>query len=152
HQQKQAAATLTLYRVPNPLEYGVIITDESGRIQQFLEKPSWGEVFSDTVNTGIYVLEPSVMGQVPVDEPYDFSQQLFPALLAQREALYGYIAPGYWCDVGNLPEYMRATADVLNGKTKLQVPGEEVLPRVWLEAGANFSREATLKGPVFLGK
>jgi mannose-1-phosphate guanylyltransferase/phosphomannomutase len=152
HRQRQAAATLTLYRVPNPLEYGVIITDESGRIQQFLEKPSWGEVFSDTVNTGIYVIEPHVMDQVPAHEPFDFSQQLFPGLLAQHQPLYGYVAPGYWCDVGNLQEYMRATADVLLGRTRLQVPGEEVLDRVWVQPGANFSREATLQGPIFLGQ
>lgn len=152
HRRKQAAATLTLYRVPNPLEYGVIITDEAGRIQQFLEKPSWGEVFSDTVNTGIYVVEPSVMAQVPDDEPYDFSQQLFPKLLEQREALFGYVAPGYWCDVGNLAEYMRATADILQGRTALQVAGEEVLPKVWVQSGANFSREAEIVGPVYLGQ
>ncbi|HVA25811.1 MAG TPA: mannose-1-phosphate guanyltransferase [Chloroflexota bacterium] len=152
HRRKQAAVTMTLYRVPNPLEYGVIITDEVGRIQQFLEKPSWGEVFSDTVNTGIYVLEPSAMEQVPDGESYDFSQQLFPKLLEQREALYGYVAPGYWCDVGSLPEYMRATADILQGRTGVPVPGEEVLPRVWVQPGANFSREAEIVGPVFLGQ
>ncbi|HLG72772.1 MAG TPA: mannose-1-phosphate guanyltransferase [Chloroflexota bacterium] len=152
HRRKQAAATLTLYRVPNPLEYGVIITDEGGRIQQFLEKPSWGEVFSDTVNTGIYVVEPSVMDQVPEGEMYDFSQQLFPKLLEQRGELFGYVAPGYWCDVGNLPEYMRATADILQGRTGLEMPGEEVLPKVWVQAGANFSREAEIVGPVFLGQ
>ncbi len=152
HRRQEAEATLTLYRVPNPLEYGVIITDEDGRIQQFLEKPSWGEVFSDTVNTGIYVLEPSVMEQVPDGEPYDFSQQLFPKLLEQRRSLYGYVSPGYWCDVGNLAEYMRATADILQGRTKVQITGEEVLPRVWVMPGANFSREATLTGPIYLGQ
>ncbi|HEX6511864.1 MAG TPA: mannose-1-phosphate guanyltransferase [Chloroflexota bacterium] len=151
HRRREALATLTLYRVPNPLEYGVIITDEEGRIQQFLEKPSWGEVFSDTVNTGIYVLEPSAMDQVPM-EMYDFSQQLFPSLLEQRAALFGYIAPGYWCDVGNLPEYMRATADILQGRTQVPVPGEEVLPQVWVMPGANFSREANLVGPIYLGQ
>ncbi|HLY67024.1 MAG TPA: sugar phosphate nucleotidyltransferase, partial [Chloroflexota bacterium] len=152
HRERQAAATLTLYRVPNPLEYGVIITAEDGRIQQFLEKPSWGEVFSDTINTGIYVLEPSVMEFVPADTTYDFSQQLFPMLLEQRHPLFGYVAPGYWCDVGNLPEYMRATADILMGRTNVQVPGEEVLPKVWVQPGANFSREAEIVGPVYLGQ
>ncbi len=152
HKARRAVATLTLYHVPNPLEYGVIITDEEGRIQQFLEKPSWGEVFSDTVNTGIYVLEPSAMGEVPEGETYDFSQQLFPKLLSERAALYGYVAPGYWCDVGNLPEYMRATADILQGGTGVEIPGEEVLPKVWIMPGADFSRQAEIKGPVFLGQ
>src|SRR5579885_1307865 len=152
HKARRAVATLTLYHVPNPLEYGVIITDEEGRIQQFLEKPSWGEVFSDTVNTGIYVLEPSAMGEVPEGETYDFSQQLFPKLLSERAALYGYVAPGYWCDVGNLPEYMRATADILQGGTGVEIPGEEVLPKVWIMPGADLSRQAEIKGPVFLGQ
>src|SRR6185437_10776421 len=99
-----------------------------------------------------YVLEPQAMEQVPAGESYDFSQQLFPALLEQREALYGYVAPGYWCDVGSLPEYMRATADILQGRTAVPVPGEEVLPRVWVQPGANFSREAEIIGPVFIGQ
>ncbi|HZP25935.1 MAG TPA: NDP-sugar synthase, partial [Dehalococcoidia bacterium] len=152
HRQNDAAATLTLYRVPNPLEYGVIITDEDGRITQFLEKPSWGEVFSDTVNTGIYVLEPSVMHGVPDGASFDFSQQLFPAMLEAREPLFGYVAPGYWCDVGNLPEYMRATADVLHGRVQLDIPGDEVRPQVWVQPGAHFSAEAEIQGPVFLGQ
>lgn len=152
HRAKQARATLTLYRVPNPLEYGVIITDESARIQQFLEKPSWGEVISDTANTGIYVLDPAVMDLVPEDTSYDFSQDLFPRLLEQREPLFGYIAPGYWCDVGNLPEYMRATADILTGRTRLQIPGDEVAPSVWAQAGASYPRDAEIVGPVFLGQ
>ena len=152
HKRKEAVATLTLYRVPNPLEYGVIITDEDQRITQFLEKPSWSEVFSDTVNTGIYVLNPEVMSLVPDETMYDFSQQLFPQLLEQRQKMFGYVAPGYWCDVGNLPEYMRATADVLTGKTRVQVPGEEVLPGVWVMPGADFSREAHIQGPIYLGQ
>jgi len=152
HRRKRAIATLVLYRVPNPLEYGVIITDNSGRIQQFLEKPSWGEVFSDTVNTGIYVLDRSVMDLVPENESFDFSQDLFPILLERDEPMYGYIAPGYWCDVGSLSEYMRAVSDILTGGTQIAMSGEEVLPGLWVEQGANFSREAEIVGPVYLGQ
>ena len=75
---KGSVATLALYHVPNPLEYGVVITDEDGHIRQFQEKPSWGEVFSDTINTGIYVLNPEIFDLVPKDRPFDFSQDLFP--------------------------------------------------------------------------
>jgi mannose-1-phosphate guanylyltransferase/phosphomannomutase len=109
HRQKGAQVTLTLYRVPNPLEYGVIITDEEGRIQQFLEKPSWGEVISDTVNTGIYVLEPQVLDYFEKDVSFDFSRDLFPIVLERHDPLYGYVASGYWCDVGDIGEYMRAS-------------------------------------------
>jgi len=111
HKERKAAVTLTLYHVPNPLEYGVVITNDDGRITKFLEKPSWGEVFSDTINTGIYVIEPRVMERYKVGEAFDFSKDLFPQLLADGELLYGYIASGYWTDVGSIPEYARANAD-----------------------------------------
>src|SRR5690348_10249608 len=107
HQKRGAAATLTLARVPNPLEYGVVITNEDGTIRQFLEKPGWSEVFSDTVNTGIYVLDPKVLNYVPSSQSFDFSHDLFPILMRNGDPLYGYIADGYWCDVGNLEEYAR---------------------------------------------
>ena len=81
HRERKSLATLTLYRVPSPLEYGVIIIDEDGRVRQFLEKPSWGEVISDTVNTGIYVLEPEVLDHCELGTPFDFSKDLFPLLL-----------------------------------------------------------------------
>src|SRR5437870_1148566 len=85
HKQRGAAVTLTLVHVPNPLEYGVVITNEDGRIAKFLEKPSWGEVFSDTINTGIYVMEPRVLKRYADGEVFDFSKDLFPKLLAESE-------------------------------------------------------------------
>src|SRR5699024_2565371 len=81
HKEKGSKATLVLKREPVPLEYGVVITDENGRITRFLEKPSWGEVFSDTINTGIYILEPEVMDYYKKGENFDFSKDLFPRLL-----------------------------------------------------------------------
>src|SRR5262249_52711976 len=123
---RHATATLTLYHVANPLEYGVVIIDAQGRIRQFLEKPSWGEVFSDTVNTGIYVLEPRIFDYFEAGKPVDFSQDVFPELLRQKDQLFGYVASGYWCDVGNIPEYMRANADLLQGKVKLGPIGQEI--------------------------
>ncbi|MDE3076655.1 MAG: NTP transferase domain-containing protein, partial [Chloroflexota bacterium] len=152
HRQRKAIATLMLYRVPDPLDYGVVITADDGRIRQFLEKPSWGEVFSDTVNTGLYVLDSSIMELVPPDTMFDFSQDLFPRLLEQREPMFGYVADGYWCDVGNIREYMRATGDILTGRTCLAVPGEQIRPGVWAEAGAMWASDAEIVGPVFLGQ
>src|SRR2546429_226475 len=113
HRERNAAVTLTLVHVPNPLEYGVVITAEDGRITKFLEKPSWGEVFSDTINTGIYVIEPRVLERFAVGEVFDFSKDLFPRLLAEGEPLFGYVAEGYWTDVGSIAEYARANADLL---------------------------------------
>src|SRR3989337_1493430 len=102
HQAKKSMATITLNRVPNPLEYGVVIINEDGAIRQFLEKPSWGEVFSDTVNTGIYVLDPRIFEYYEAGRPVDFSQDVFPELLRAGEPIFGYVADGYWCDVGNI--------------------------------------------------
>ncbi|MGE5618121.1 MAG: sugar phosphate nucleotidyltransferase [Sphingomonadaceae bacterium] len=152
HKEKKALATLTLYRVPNPLEYGVIITREDGTIVQFLEKPSWGEVFSDTVNTGIYVLEPEVLDYFEPNKVFDFSQELFPMMLKKGDPLYGFIAPGYWCDVGNLQEYIRANADLLSGKVAIPLPGKHMGGGVWVDEGADIAPDAQLYGPVCVGR
>src|SRR5688572_26713322 len=77
HEQKGALATIGLKAMENPLEFGIVITGDDGRIERFLEKPTWGQVFSDTINTGIYVLEPEVLKHIPTDRPYDFSKELF---------------------------------------------------------------------------
>lgn len=152
HKMKQSIATITLYRVPNPLEYGVIIVNDEGRVQQFLEKPSWGEVISDTVNTGIYVLEPQVLNLFEPGVSFDFSKDLFPILLNRADPMYGFIADGYWCDVGNLAEYMRATQDILNQKVRVEELGHQVSPGVWCEEDVEIAPDAQIYGPVFLGR
>ncbi|MHB8620109.1 MAG: sugar phosphate nucleotidyltransferase [Chloroflexota bacterium] len=152
HERKQGLATLTLYHVPNPLEYGVVIIDPEARIRQFLEKPSWGEVFSDTVNTGLYVLHPSVMDLVPEGKAFDFSQDLFPVLLERGDPMFGHVAGGYWCDVGNIQEYTRATDDILYQRANVAIPGEEIRPGVWALPGARCSPDAEVTGPVLLGQ
>jgi mannose-1-phosphate guanylyltransferase/phosphomannomutase len=151
HRERKSLATLTLAHVPNPLEYGVIITDDTGHIRQFLEKPSWGEVFSDTINTGIYVLDPVVLSYFEKDKPYDFSQELFPYMLNKGDPIYGFVAGGYWCDVGNLAEYMKANADVLQGRVNVQISGTDLGGGVWAEDGVEIAPDAQVFGPVFLG-
>src|SRR6185312_4926935 len=91
HKQKGAAVTIGLKSVENPLEFGIVVTDDEGRIERFLEKPSWSQVFSDTINTGIYVVEPEALSHVPADGPYDFSKELFPLLLEMGRPLYGHV-------------------------------------------------------------
>lgn len=152
HKQKGAMATLTLYRVPNPLEYGVVIIDNEGRIRQFLEKPSWGEVFSDTINTGIYVLEPAIFKYFKKGQVFDFSQDLFPILQRNGDPLYGYIASGYWCDVGNLAEYMRANFDMLQGRVNLPIDATNVGNNLLLAGDADIAPDARIYGHVFIGK
>lgn len=153
HNEKKSLATLLLAHVPNPLEYGVIITNEDGHIAQFLEKPSWGEVFSDTINTGIYVLDPKVFSYFEKNKPFDFSQELFPMMLRQGDPIYGYVAnTGYWCDVGNLSEYMRANADVLQGNVEVEIPAKNIGNTIWCEEGVEIDEGAQLYGPIYLGR
>ena len=152
HKEHKVLATLTLTHVHNPLEYGVVITNEEGYIDRFLEKPGWAELISDTVNTGIYVLEPAVLDLIPADVPYDFSNEPFPAMLQKRLPILGYIAEGYWCDVGNLAEYQRATADLLYGRIKLAEPiGTHVGGGIWVGENVEIAPSAQLFGPVYLG-
>ncbi len=151
HKEKGAVATLVLLRVSNPLEYGIVVTDSEGRIERFLEKPNWGQVFSDTVNTGIYILEPEIFKHIPRDKSYDFSQNLFPRLLEKGFPLYGFIGEGYWCDIGNFAQYVRAHKDVLDGKVRLEPEGFEISKGVWLGEEAEIARGATITGPVIIG-
>ncbi len=150
HQEKKSMATLMLAHVPNPLEYGVIITNEDGHITQFLEKPSWGEVFSDTINTGIYVLDPKIFSYFEKNKQFDFSQDLFPMMLRQGDPVYGYVGSGYWCDVGNLPEYLRANSDALQGRVDIEISAKNIGGNIWCEEGVEISPETQLYGPIYL--
>ena len=151
HKENGALVTIGLKRVPNPLEFGIIIVDEEGRIQRFLEKPTWGQVFSDTVNTGIYVMEPEVLERVAEGESVDWSSDVFPELLAEGAPLFGYIADCYWEDVGTHESYLKAQADMLSGKVDIEIDGFEVSPGVWVAEGAEVDPEAILKGPLYVG-
>ncbi len=151
HKRVGAAVTITLYRVPTPLEYGVIIVDDAGRIERFLEKPSWGEVISDTVNTGIYVISPEVLDEIEPGTPFDFSKDLFPLLMKRGAPLFGFVANGYWCDVGNIAEYMRATGDLLSGKVNLGETGQHIGGGIYVEDDVDIAPDAQLFGPIYLG-
>jgi mannose-1-phosphate guanylyltransferase / phosphomannomutase len=152
HKENGALVTVGLTRVPNPLEFGIIIVDDDGRIQRFLEKPTWGQVFSDTVNTGIYVMEPEVLGEVRTGEPVDWSGDVFPQLLKQGAPLFGWIADGYWEDVGTHESYLKAQVDVLSGRVEAEIAGFEVSPGIWVADGAEVDPEAILTGPLCIGE
>lgn len=151
HNSTGAMATLTLTRVANPLDYGVIITDDEGNVRQFLEKPSWGEVFSDTVNTGIYVLNPEVLTYIERNRITDWSKDVFPRMLNRGDKIQGYIASGYWTDVGTIEEYMRACGDYLSGRVKLPRLGHNIGGDIWVDGDAEIAPDAQLHGPIFLG-
>ena len=151
HREREAFVTIGLKSVPNPLEFGIVVTDEDGRIERFLEKPSWGQVFTDTINTGIYVLEPEVLRHVPDDRPYDFSKELFPLLLEMGKPLYGYVADGYWQDIGNLDQYRQANFDALDERVRLNVPGIRLRGNVWVGEGVDVDDVGAVAGPAFVG-
>ncbi|MBV8257055.1 MAG: nucleotidyltransferase family protein, partial [Actinobacteria bacterium] len=137
HKEKGSSVTIGLKSVDNPLEFGIVVTDEEGRIERFLEKPSWGQVFSDTINTGIYVLEPEVLKHIPTDRPYDFSKELFPLLLEMGRPMYGLALDGYWQDIGNLDQYRQANFDALDEKVQLEIPGIRIRGNIWLGDGVD---------------
>jgi len=151
HKEKGAAVTIGLKSVDNPLEFGIVVTDEDGRIERFLEKPSWGQVFSDTINTGIYVLEPEVLKHVPTDRSYDFSKELFPYLLEMGRPMYGYIMDGYWQDIGNLDQFRTANFDALDEKVRLNIPGIRIRGNVWLGEGVEIGDLEQIEGPAYIG-
>jgi len=152
HRKKKADATLILTRVTNPLQFGVVIVDEEGNITRFLEKPSWGEVFSDTINTGIYILEDHVLQMIPYKQDFDFSKNLFPLMMQENMKLAGYIAEGYWRDVGNLGEYHDASMDCLAGKVDVSMVGKRS-DDLYVDEGTEFEvPEDHFSGTVIVGR
>ena len=152
HEEKGALATIGLVAVENPLEFGIVITNDDGSIDRFLEKPTWGQVFSDTINTGIFVLEPEIFDFIPEGRPVDFSGEVFPALLDAGRPLYGHVAEGYWEDVGTLESYVSAHKDVMDGRVDVDVPGFELGRGVWLGEGADVHPDAHIEGFAIIGE
>jgi mannose-1-phosphate guanylyltransferase / phosphomannomutase len=151
HRSSGALVTVGLKSVPDPLEYGIVICDPDGRINRFLEKPTWGQVFSDTVNTGIYVMDPEVLAEVPADAEVDWSADVFPRLLDRGAPVFGYRFDGYWEDVGTLESYHQAHVAALNREVEVEMDAFEVSPGVWLGEGAEIDPDAEIAGPVLVG-
>ena len=151
HRERKAIATIVLKPVPNPLEYGVVVVDEGGAVQRFIEKPSWGEVISDLANTGIYILDPAVFDFFRPGEVTDWSGDVFPKLLKEGEHVFGWVADGYWEDVGSHSAYAKANFDCLEGKVKVQMPGERVGESTWIHPDAEVDPGARVDGPAFIG-
>src|SRR5712671_3258095 len=150
HREHRAIATIVLKPVPNPLEYGVVVVDEGGAVQRFIEKPSWGEVISDLANTGIYVLDPAVFDFFRQGEVTDWSGDVFPKLLKEGEHVFGWVASGYWEDVGSHAAYVKANFDCLDGKVKVQIPADRVGDSTWIHPEAEVSPGARIDGPALI--
>jgi mannose-1-phosphate guanylyltransferase/phosphomannomutase len=151
HKSRNAQATLVLKSVPIPLSYGVVITDDTGRVQRFVEKPDWSGVFSDQVNTGIYILEKEVLDLIPEDSAYDFGKDLFPRMVREGMAVYGYPMTGYWCDIGDQGAYLQAQLDLLRGEADFDVPGRPSGHAI-LEGSCTLEPNVTLEGLCYIGE
>lgn len=152
HKERGAAVTIALKRVDDPLDFGVVVTDDSGLIERFVEKPTWGQVFSDTINTGIYIIEPWVLDYIPEDEPFDFSSDLFPRLMADGHPLYGMAVDGYWCDVGSRETYVDVHREILDGQAHIYIPGVHASEGLWVAETAKIEENVTLGRGVVIGE
>ena len=151
HKQKKALATVILKRVGEKFKYGVVQRDEENQITRFVEKPDWGDVFSNEVNTGIYIFEPEIFSYIPSGEPYDFGHQVLPFLARERKKVYGYLMDNYWADIGNLQDYRKIQKDILEGGTGIQIPGKQSRKGIWIGEDSEVSTSAILEPPIVIG-
>ncbi len=151
HKKKKALGTMVLKAIDSKFEYGVTLTDNSGKIKKFIEKPKWSDVFANTVNTGIYIFEPEIFRYIPKNKLYDFGFQVWPDLLKKGKRIFGYVMKDYWTDVGNIKEYRRGVRDALEGKIKLNIPGKQIKPGVWVGKGTKIEKGAKLYAPCVIG-
>lgn len=155
HRQKGSIATIVMKTVdPNDVSsYGVVVTDEEGRVQSFQEKPTVDEALSNTINTGIYIFEPAILDLIPSGEEFDIGGDLFPKLVSMNLPFYGVAMDFQWVDIGKVPDYWHAIRSVLMGEVKnVAIPGHEVKPSVYtgLNVDINWDK-VDIQGPVYIG-
>ena len=155
HKAKGAMASLITKRVPREQvsSYGVVVTDDDGRVRSFQEKPAVDEAASDMINTGIYIFEPEVLDYVPAGVPFDIGSDLFPRLVADGAAFYALPMEFEWVDIGKVPDYWQAIRSVLQGQVRqVQIPGKEVRPGIYagLNVAANWDK-IKVEGPIYVG-
>ena len=122
HEAAGAAATIAVCRVDDPREYGLVRYDRENRVESFIEKPGWGQAVCNTANTGIYILNPACLELIPDGQSFDFAKDLFPEMMRRGMELFAYQATGYWCDIGDIPAYIRCQRDMLTGSVHCKMP------------------------------
>ncbi len=151
HRRAGGIATLALKKVDDPSKYGVVIRDRAQRILGFQEKPAPGEEMSNLCNCGIYIFEPQVFDFIPKDTFFDSGKQLFPQFVERDIPFYGFEIDGYWNDVGSLEQYRIGNFDALTGRVKVEIPGEEREPGIYVGEGTQIAPDAELTAPILLG-
>ncbi len=156
HRERRAEISIALTRVKDPTAFGLVLTDERGRVRRFLEKPSWDEVETNTINAGAYLFEPSVFTHIPAGKTYSLERGLFPERLAAGALLGGWVAPGYWIDIGTVDKYLQVHLDILHGRTPFKADGVTAGPQadaiVAAGAGSRVAPFARFSGAVSLGR
>lgn len=148
HRETQAKATIVLTPVDNPSAYGLVETDAQGHVQRFLEKPGQDEITVNTINAGIYVLEPDTLDRIPANEAYSIERQYFPSLVANGETFVAYVNEGYWIDIGTPEKYRQVHRDIMDGRYHA-APFLERAGGV-VDLGARIERDVHIQGPCFL--
>ncbi len=152
HKKKKSLATMVLKKIETKFAYGITLTEKSGKIVKFVEKPTWGSVFSDTVNTGIYVFEPEIFKYIP-DTFYDFGKDLWPRLLKLKKPIYAYLMNGYWTDIGNIDEYKQGVKDALFNKIAINIEGKKIKnTEAFVDSGCQIDKTVKFIGKSVIGK
>ncbi|MDP4093733.1 MAG: NDP-sugar synthase [Bacillota bacterium] len=151
HKNNNSCLTMPLVKVNDPTQYGIVSADEQGKITCFKEKPKASEVFTNIINTGIYVCNPEVLTLFGKNLKFDFSKDLFPLMMQKKIPIYGMVTDRYWCDIGNINSYLKVHCDLLDGKLNLNLNSPEMLPRVYTGNNCSISHSAKISGPVFIG-
>jgi NDP-sugar pyrophosphorylase family protein len=149
HRTRHAAATIVLTPVDNPSEYGLVETDASGNIQRFLEKPNPDEITCDTINAGMYILEPGTFDRIPKDTAWSIERSFFPSLIERGETFVAYISRGYWIDIGTPAKYMQVHRDIMDGRYHA-APFADSTSNVWISPQARVEDGVTVEGPCFI--
>ena len=150
HRERQAKATIVLTPVDNPTAYGLVETESDGRVRRFLEKPNPDEITCDTINAGIYVLEPDTFDRIPRDVSYSIERAYFPSLIERKETFVAYVERGYWIDIGTPEKYVQVHRDMFDGRFSggLFATADRTQPIVSPEA--RIEEGVTLTGPCFI--
>ena len=151
HKAKKALATIVLKDLDSRFDYGITFTNKNGSISKFVEKPSWGEVFASTVNTGIYIIEPKIFEYIPKNKVFDFAKDLWPLLLKKKLPIFGYKTNEYWADVGNIKEYRKAANDVLKQSIRVNMPAPQVKRHIWIGKNTTIDKTAKIIAPCIIG-
>ncbi|MFC1510825.1 sugar phosphate nucleotidyltransferase [Candidatus Margulisiibacteriota bacterium] len=150
HKKKKALMTIALAKVEDVSQFGVVIQDSDGKITGFQEKPDPSEAKSNLANTGVYVIEPEILKMIP-EGFFDFGKQLFPRLVEEGAALFGYPMVEYWSDVGGLDKYIQSNHDAVKGVVQINIPGKKVSRSTWIGEREDIDKSARFEGAVVIG-